>query len=209
MPFQARFCLRLRGRGRRLDGVGITLLPTGTRESVLGSDPSSMSATVSSSFRKPGHSSSLGACRSQSLVHLSERGGRARDARRRRSIRRASSVPEAGSPRAPRRCRPGARVRHLLRTAAMAEQLGGKVESGHYASSPSHALGGAGGSLFEGVWATGERHQVWMSRRPGDEAPSGSASSPRREPPSPVADEAVIYSVQFHPRSCTRRTAPS
>ena len=46
----------------------------------------------------------------------------------------------------------------------MAEQLGGKVESGHHREFGRAVLTVATPSpLFEGVWQPGERYQVWMS----------------------------------------------
>ena len=47
---------------------------------------------------------------------------------------------------------------------AMAEQLGGAVESGHHREFGRAALRvDAGSPLFEGVWNLGEKHTVWMS----------------------------------------------
>ncbi len=46
----------------------------------------------------------------------------------------------------------------------MAEQLGGNVESGHDREFGRAFLSiGTESPLFDGVWAPGERHQVWMS----------------------------------------------
>ncbi len=86
----------------------------------------------------------------------------------------------------------------------MAEQLGGKVESGHHrefgralveVKSPS--------PLFEGVWAPGEKHQVWMSH--GDRVTRlpdgfGVIALSENAPFAAVSDEARrFYAVQFHP----------
>ena len=46
----------------------------------------------------------------------------------------------------------------------MAEQLGGKVESGHHREFGRAVLTVEKPSpLYEGVWNIGENHQVWMS----------------------------------------------
>ncbi len=46
----------------------------------------------------------------------------------------------------------------------MAEQLGGKVEAGHHREFGRAFLSiDTQSPLFEGVWAPGTRHQVWMS----------------------------------------------
>ena len=83
-------------------------------------------------------------------------------------------------------------------------QLGGAVET-----SDSREFGRAfvdireSCALFEGVWAPGERHQVWMSHGdritaipPGFRAVAVSDGSPY----AAIADDARrIYAVQFHP----------
>jgi GMP synthase (glutamine-hydrolysing) len=86
----------------------------------------------------------------------------------------------------------------------MAQQLGGRVESGHH-----REFGRADveviedSALFEGVWRRGQRYPVWMSH--GDrvtDLPKGFrviAVSPNA-PFAAVADEARrFYGVQFHP----------
>lgn len=86
----------------------------------------------------------------------------------------------------------------------MCAQLGGKVEGGHHREFGRAFLEIEDDSaLFEGIWAKGTRHQVWMSH--GDrvtEIPKGfrvigtSAGAPF----AAIADEArKFYAVQFHP----------
>jgi GMP synthase (glutamine-hydrolysing) len=86
----------------------------------------------------------------------------------------------------------------------MAEQLGGKVESGHHREFGRALLSVQTESpLFEGVWAKGERHQVWMSH--GDRVtrlPVGFKviATSENAPYAAVADEERrFYAVQFHP----------
>ncbi len=86
----------------------------------------------------------------------------------------------------------------------MAEQLGGKVETGHHREFGRAMLDVREASpLFDGVWATGERHQVWMSH--GDRVtrlPDGFKviATSENAPYAAVADEARrFYAVQFHP----------
>ncbi|MBS0235190.1 MAG: glutamine-hydrolyzing GMP synthase [Proteobacteria bacterium] len=86
----------------------------------------------------------------------------------------------------------------------MAEQLGGKVESGHDREFGRAFLSIATRSpLFEGVWAPGERYQVWMSH--GDRVtrlPEGFEviGTSDNAPFAAVADEKRrFYAVQFHP----------
>src|SRR5688500_5340249 len=76
------------------------------------------------------------------------------------------SVPEGGSPRAPPEIfEAGVPVLGICYgQMAMAEQLGGKVESGHHREFGRALVKVKGASpLFEGVWNPGERHTVWMS----------------------------------------------
>ena len=87
---------------------------------------------------------------------------------------------------------------------AMAEQLGGKVEGGHHREFGRAMLEVRENSpLFDGVWNTGERHQVWMSH--GDRVtalPSGFKiiAVSENAPFAAVADETRrYYAVQFHP----------
>ena len=117
-----------------------------------------------------------------------------------------ASVPEAGSPRAPEAVfQAGVPVLGICYgQQTMAGQLGGKVESGHHREFGRAVLTIAEPSpLFEGVWAKGERHQVWMSH--GDRVtrlPEGFRviGTSENAPFAAVADEARrFYAVQFHP----------
>ncbi|MGU3574402.1 glutamine-hydrolyzing GMP synthase [Brucellaceae bacterium C25G] len=86
----------------------------------------------------------------------------------------------------------------------MCEQLGGKVESGH-----DREFGRAfldvqeESALFNGLWAKGTRHQVWMSH--GDRVtalPEGFKviGTSTNAPYAAIADEKrKYYGVQFHP----------
>ena len=117
-----------------------------------------------------------------------------------------ASVPEAGSPRAPgivfESGLPVLGICYGQQT--MAAQLGGTVESGHHREFGRAFMTVERQSpLFDGVWAVGERHQVWMSH--GDRVtrlPDGFAvigASPNA-PFAATADEARrYYAVQFHP----------
>ena len=86
----------------------------------------------------------------------------------------------------------------------MAEQLGGKVESGHHREfGRAMVTVETNSPLFDGVWSQNERHQVWMSH--GDRVtrlPSGFKviATSENAPYAAVADEARrFYAVQFHP----------
>jgi GMP synthase (glutamine-hydrolysing) len=117
-----------------------------------------------------------------------------------------ASVPDEGSPRAPQEIfstgLPVLGICYGQQT--MAQQLGGKVESGHAAEfgradvrivTPS--------ALFEGIWEEGGRYPVWMSH--GDrvtQLPAGfSVKATSENAPYAVAsDEARrFYSTMFHP----------
>jgi len=86
----------------------------------------------------------------------------------------------------------------------MCAQLGGKVESGHDREFGRAFLDVQSDSpLFDGIWAKGTRHQVWMSH--GDRVtslPDGFTiigTSPNA-PFAAIADEKrKYYGVQFHP----------
>ena len=86
----------------------------------------------------------------------------------------------------------------------MCAQLGGKVEAGHHREFGRAFIEVEGDcALFDGVWARGTRHQVWMSH--GDRVtaiPPGFrivGTSPGA-PFAAIADEArKYYAVQFHP----------
>ncbi|MBA8907781.1 glutamine-hydrolyzing GMP synthase [Aminobacter ciceronei] len=86
----------------------------------------------------------------------------------------------------------------------MCAQLGGKVEAGHHREFGRAFLEIQDDSpLFEGVWAKGTRHQVWMSH--GDrvtEIPAGFRviGTSNGAPFAAIADESRnFYAVQFHP----------
>jgi GMP synthase (glutamine-hydrolysing) len=86
----------------------------------------------------------------------------------------------------------------------MAEQLGGKVVNGDHAEFGRAFLEVVDQCpLFDGLWAPGERHQVWMSH--GDKVerlPDGFrivAQSPGAPFAATVHDERRFYGVQFHP----------
>ena len=87
---------------------------------------------------------------------------------------------------------------------AMCAQLGGKVETGHHREFGRAFLEIKEDSpLFDGIWAKGTRHQVWMSHGdkvteipPGFKAIGVSAGAPF----AAIADEQRrYYAVQFHP----------
>jgi GMP synthase (glutamine-hydrolysing) len=87
---------------------------------------------------------------------------------------------------------------------AICAQLGGKVEAGH-----DREYGRAfldireDSALFDGIWAKGTRHQVWMSH--GDRVTAlppgfGVIGTSTGAPFAAIADEKrKIFAVQFHP----------
>ncbi|MGW8135155.1 glutamine-hydrolyzing GMP synthase [Sphingomonas zeae] len=87
---------------------------------------------------------------------------------------------------------------------ALTEQLGGKVEKGD-----SGEFGEAfitvedECTLFDGLWARGERHQVWMSHGDKVTALAPGFRAVATSPGAPYAiianDERRIYAMQFHP----------
>jgi GMP synthase (glutamine-hydrolysing) len=86
----------------------------------------------------------------------------------------------------------------------MCAQLGGRVEAGHHREFGRAFLEIQDDcALFDGVWAKGTRHQVWMSHGdrvtalpPGFKVVGISAGAPF----AAIADEARrFYAVQFHP----------
>ncbi|WP_192252674.1 glutamine-hydrolyzing GMP synthase [Mesorhizobium silamurunense] len=86
----------------------------------------------------------------------------------------------------------------------MCAQLGGKVEAGHHREFGRAFLEiESDCALFDGVWAKGTRHQVWMSH--GDRVtaiPAGFkiVGTSTGAPFAAIADEArKFYAVQFHP----------
>jgi GMP synthase (glutamine-hydrolysing) len=86
----------------------------------------------------------------------------------------------------------------------MCAQLGGKVEAGHHREFGRAFLDiQEDSALFDGVWAKGTRHQVWMSH--GDRVtalPKGFRiiGTSTGAPFAAIADETRrFYAVQFHP----------
>ena len=117
-----------------------------------------------------------------------------------------ASAAETGSPRAPQAIfEAGIPVLGICYgEQVMCEQLGGKVESGHHREFGRAFLDiEEENALFEGVWAKGTRHQVWMSH--GDRVtalPEGFrvVGTSSGAPFAAIADEARrFYAVQFHP----------
>jgi GMP synthase (glutamine-hydrolysing) len=117
-----------------------------------------------------------------------------------------ASVPDAGSPRAPDIVfESGVPVLGICYgQMLLAEQLGGRVESGHhreFGRAEVETL--AESPLFSGCWRPGERHVVWMSH--GDRItalPPGFSRigvSPNA-PFAAIADESRrYYGLMFHP----------
>jgi GMP synthase (glutamine-hydrolysing) len=118
-----------------------------------------------------------------------------------------ASVTESGSPRAPEMLfDAGVPILGICYgQQAMAEQLGGSVTP----STDSREFGRAfieivdRCALFDGMWAEGERHQVWMSHGDKvDRLPTGFRVVAHSEgaPFAVTADESRrFYGVQFHP----------
>lgn len=116
------------------------------------------------------------------------------------------SVHEAGSPRAPQLIfDSGVPVMGICYgQMTMAAQLGGTVEGGHHREfGRADVEVKTASRLFEGVWQTGEQHQVWMSH--GDritQMPPGfsvAGVSPNA-PFAVIQDEArKYYGLMFHP----------
>jgi GMP synthase (glutamine-hydrolysing) len=86
----------------------------------------------------------------------------------------------------------------------MAEQLGGKVVTGDHSEFGRAFLEVRGDcALFDGLWSTGEKHQVWMSH--GDKVdalPPGFrivAQSPGAPFAATADEERRFYGLQFHP----------
>ncbi|WP_242098265.1 glutamine-hydrolyzing GMP synthase [Sphingomonas sp. CROZ-RG-20F-R02-07] len=118
-----------------------------------------------------------------------------------------ASVTEATSPRAPQRLfEAGVPILGICYgQQLMSAQLGGNVivsgDGGEFGSAFIDIAEDC--ALFEGLWAKGERHQVWMSHGdkvdaipPGFTPVATSAGAPY----AIVADEARrFYGVQFHP----------
>ena len=117
-----------------------------------------------------------------------------------------ASAAETGSPRAPQAIfEAGIPVLGICYgEQVMCAQLGGKVEGGHHREFGRAFLDiEAENALFDGVWARGTRHQVWMSH--GDRVtalPDGFrvVGTSSGAPFAAIADEArKFYAVQFHP----------
>ncbi len=117
-----------------------------------------------------------------------------------------ASATETGSPRAPQIVfEAGIPVLGICYgEQVMCEQLGGKVEGGHHREFGRAFLEiEEENALFDGVWAKGTRHQVWMSH--GDRVtalPDGFrvVGTSSGAPFAAIADEARrFYAVQFHP----------
>ncbi len=117
-----------------------------------------------------------------------------------------SSVPDAGSPRAPQTVfDSGVPILGICYgQQTMAAQLGGKVEGGHAAEFGRADVEIRKASpLFEGVWEVGGRYPVWMSH--GDrvtELPGGFevVATSENAPYAIAADEGRrYYSTMFHP----------
>ncbi len=117
-----------------------------------------------------------------------------------------ASTVDIGSPRAPQAIfEAGIPVLGICYgEQTMCAQLGGKVESGHHREFGRAFLEIEDESaLFEGVWAKGTRHQVWMSH--GDRVtalPEGFRviGTSTGAPYAAIADEKRhFYAVQFHP----------
>jgi GMP synthase (glutamine-hydrolysing) len=117
-----------------------------------------------------------------------------------------ASVHEGESPKAPERLfHRGIPVLGICYgEQAMCAQLGGKVEpSDHREFGRAFLKVTAPCALFDGVWETGESHQVWMSHGdrvtalpPGFRAVGVSEGAPF----AAIADEKrQFYAVQFHP----------
>ncbi|QXT35290.1 glutamine-hydrolyzing GMP synthase [Sphingomonas sanguinis] len=87
---------------------------------------------------------------------------------------------------------------------ALTEQLGGKVEKGDSGEFGEAFITVEGEcTLFDGLWTTGERHQVWMSHGDKVTALAPGFRVVATSPGAPYAiianDERRIYAMQFHP----------
>ncbi|MDH4991740.1 glutamine-hydrolyzing GMP synthase [Aquamicrobium lusatiense] len=116
------------------------------------------------------------------------------------------SAVDIGSPRAPQQVfEAGIPVLGICYgEQTMCAQLGGQVEAGHEREFGRAFLEiEADCALFDGIWAKGTRHQVWMSH--GDRVtslPEGFrvVGTSRGAPFAAIADEKRrFYAVQFHP----------
>ena len=117
-----------------------------------------------------------------------------------------ASTTDIGSPRAPQSVfEAGIPVLGICYgEQIMCEQLGGKVEGGHHREfGRAYLQVEEDCPLFADVWASGTRHQVWMSH--GDrvtDIPEGFrvVGTSNGAPFAAIADESRrFYAVQFHP----------
>ncbi|MCY7280403.1 MAG: glutamine-hydrolyzing GMP synthase [Sphingomonas bacterium] len=117
-----------------------------------------------------------------------------------------AGVPEEGSPRAPQALfDSGVPILGICYgQQVMSHQLGGTVEAGDAGEfGRAYLTVTKDCALFDGLWAVGERHQVWMSHgdkvtafAPGFEIVATSDGAPF----AVIADEARhYYGTQFHP----------
>ncbi|MBZ6382007.1 glutamine-hydrolyzing GMP synthase [Sphingomonas sanguinis] len=87
---------------------------------------------------------------------------------------------------------------------ALTQQLGGKVEKGDSGEFGEAFITVEGDcTLFDGLWKTGERHQVWMSHGDKVTALAPGFHVVATSPGAPYAiianEERRIYAMQFHP----------
>ncbi|HIV77847.1 MAG TPA: glutamine-hydrolyzing GMP synthase [Candidatus Sphingomonas excrementigallinarum] len=87
---------------------------------------------------------------------------------------------------------------------ALTQQLGGKVEKGDSGEFGEAFITVEGEcTLFDGLWKTGERHQVWMSHGDKVTALAPGFQVAATSPGAPYAiianEERRIYAMQFHP----------
>ncbi|WP_294234304.1 glutamine-hydrolyzing GMP synthase [uncultured Sphingomonas sp.] len=87
---------------------------------------------------------------------------------------------------------------------ALTQQLGGKVEKGDSGEFGEAFITVEGEcTLFDGLWTTGERHQVWMSHGDKVTALAPGFQVVAISPGAPYAiianEERRIYAMQFHP----------
>ena len=86
---------------------------------------------------------------------------------------------------------------------AMAEQLGGTVESGHHREFGRALVDVRHSALFDGIWNPGEHHTVWMSH--GDRItalpPGFSVKGTSENAPFALIEDEKrsFYGLMFHP----------